>query len=205
MAQNGLGRLWFFDLMKRRCRKSKELWLTSLFVGFLAKRAEGVTLCRRFQSKAYIRSGFQENEFQIKWFQHVSTKLLNSGSISKLLVFHRGLFFKNQNKHAKNNSEVASFAEVIFILVSCALFSKAMSDVSLLVSLETGLGQAIKRPKRVKTKTLGEHRDADSQAWIDVSGSSARDVARQLREQQLMMPGAVFPRFCRMAFHQKRL
>eukprot|EP00913_Durusdinium_trenchii_P014494 g13596.t1 len=39
---------------------------------------------------------------------------------------------------------------VIFILVSCALFSKA---------------------------------------WIDVSGSSARDVARQLREQQLMMPG----------------
>eukprot|EP00435_Cladocopium_sp_Y103_P003715 s4491_g1.t1 len=39
---------------------------------------------------------------------------------------------------------------VVFILVSCALFSKA---------------------------------------WIDVSGSSARDVARQLREQQLMMPG----------------
>lgn len=27
------------------------------------------------------------------------------------------------------------------------------------------------------------------EAWIDVSGSSARDVARQLREQQLMMPG----------------
>ena len=40
--------------------------------------------------------------------------------------------------------------KVVFILVSCAFFSKA---------------------------------------WIDVSGSSARDVARQLREQQLMMPG----------------
>jgi len=39
---------------------------------------------------------------------------------------------------------------VVFILVTCALFSKA---------------------------------------WIDVSGSSARDVARQLREQNLMMPG----------------
>mmetsp|Transcript_8521 Transcript_8521/g.23748 ORF Transcript_8521/g.23748 Transcript_8521/m.23748 type:complete len:475 (-) Transcript_8521:331-1755(-) len=39
---------------------------------------------------------------------------------------------------------------VIFVLTSCALFSKM---------------------------------------WIDVSGSSARDVAKQLREQQMMMPG----------------
>mmetsp|Transcript_100222 Transcript_100222/g.292260 ORF Transcript_100222/g.292260 Transcript_100222/m.292260 type:complete len:336 (+) Transcript_100222:2-1009(+) len=28
-----------------------------------------------------------------------------------------------------------------------------------------------------------------SRTWIDVSGSSARDVAKQLRDQQLMMPG----------------
>jgi len=28
-----------------------------------------------------------------------------------------------------------------------------------------------------------------SKCWIDVSGSSARDVARQLKEQQMMMPG----------------
>jgi protein transport protein SEC61 subunit alpha len=39
---------------------------------------------------------------------------------------------------------------VIFVLVSCALFSKT---------------------------------------WIDVSGSSARDVAKQLKDQQMMMPG----------------
>merc|ERR1712188_301629 len=28
-----------------------------------------------------------------------------------------------------------------------------------------------------------------SKTWIDVSGSSARDVAKQLRDQQMMMPG----------------
>merc|ERR1719225_236444 len=28
-----------------------------------------------------------------------------------------------------------------------------------------------------------------SRTWIDVSGSSARDVAKQLRDQQMMMPG----------------
>lgn len=28
-----------------------------------------------------------------------------------------------------------------------------------------------------------------SKAWIDVSGTSARDVAKQLRDQQMMMPG----------------
>merc|ERR1712048_254633 len=28
-----------------------------------------------------------------------------------------------------------------------------------------------------------------SRAWIDVSGSSARDVAKQLKDQQMMMPG----------------
>ena len=40
-------------------------------------------------------------------------------------------------------------------------------------------------------RTLGGSDSVQSfwQAWIDVSGSSARDVARQLREQQLMMPG----------------
>ncbi|CAJ1340291.1 unnamed protein product [Effrenium voratum] len=48
------------------------------------------------------------------------------------------------------NDPIHALFYVVFILVSCALFSKA---------------------------------------WIDVSGSSARDVARQLREQQLMMPG----------------
>merc|ERR1712127_1130155 len=28
-----------------------------------------------------------------------------------------------------------------------------------------------------------------SRTWIDVSGSSARDVAKQLRDRQMMMPG----------------
>merc|ERR1719326_1805651 len=28
-----------------------------------------------------------------------------------------------------------------------------------------------------------------SKMWIDVSGSSARDVAKQLKDQQMMMPG----------------
>merc|ERR1712151_493995 len=28
-----------------------------------------------------------------------------------------------------------------------------------------------------------------SKLWIDVSGSSARDVAKQLKDQQMMMPG----------------
>merc|ERR1719326_1408828 len=28
-----------------------------------------------------------------------------------------------------------------------------------------------------------------SRMWIDVSGSSARDVAKQLKDQQMMMPG----------------
>merc|ERR1711862_514499 len=28
-----------------------------------------------------------------------------------------------------------------------------------------------------------------SKTWIDVSGSSARDVAKQLKDQQMMMPG----------------
>merc|ERR1719158_490063 len=28
-----------------------------------------------------------------------------------------------------------------------------------------------------------------SKAWIDVSGSSAKDVAKQLKDQQMMMPG----------------
>merc|ERR1712187_546452 len=28
-----------------------------------------------------------------------------------------------------------------------------------------------------------------SKTWVDVSGSSARDVAKQLKDQQMMMPG----------------
>ena len=112
-------------------------------------------------------------------------------------------------------------SEVIFILVSCALFSKvpwkgnSLTCRSLMAVLESfcpGLGpvQSVEGTRRLRGSMCEEPSAAFAtmpqycslfrplcpdvalapQAWIDVSGSSARDVARQLREQQLMMPGA---------------